>query len=516
MLRRNKAMAMDAATTPPAAQGFSHAQVVRVLWGILPCMFLAAMDQTVVVPAVPAIAADLDGFGDLAWIVSSYLLTATAATPIYGKLSDIYGRRRLLLIGISLFGLASILCALAHSLVLLVAARALQGLGGAGLMAMSQAVIADVVSPRERGRYQGYMAGTWATASVAGPILGGWMTENLSWHWIFWVNLPVCVMAFVLSNRALRVLVHTARPARIDYLGALLLTGFVGAVLSALSRAGEGTGQMGDTQAILVPAGVAAVLFVLLALQQRRAPDPLLPPRLFGNAVLVCGIAIATLASAALLGATFLLPLFFQLARGAGEAASGSLLVPFLVTSTLGAFVSGQLARRFGRVKGVIAGGLVLATLGFVAMAVAGAGTPTWLLIAELMVIGFGLGTCMPTSMVVVQNAAERRDIGAATGALLLLRSLGSAFGSTLAGASLAAGFAAALTGSALVGRIDLGALRGHRGPALDVAETALARAALEGAFHLGFGVCAALTGLCLIVTLLMRDVPLRSGETKT
>src|SRR6185437_11732040 len=227
----------------------------------------------------------------LAWIVSAYLLTSTAATPIYGKLSDIYGRRRLLLVALAVFGTASCLCALAGSLGQLVIARALQGIGGAGLMAMAQAAIADVVSPRERGRYQGYMASTWGLASIAGPVIGGWVTDTLSWRWIFWINLPIALVAMLLCDRALRLLQPRGGKVRIDWAGAGLLTAAVSAWLLVLSWGGV---EMPWTSTPILGLGVAGlVLMILLTFQERRFPDPLLPPRLFANSVFTRGVAIA-------------------------------------------------------------------------------------------------------------------------------------------------------------------------------------------------------------------------------
>ena len=189
-------------SVPPAPDlpNYTHQQIIRVITGIMLCIFLASLDQTVVIPAVPAIAGDLQAFGHLSWIVTAYLLTSTAATPIIGKLSDVYGRRALLLLSLALFIVASMACGFATSLPGLIVARAFQGLGGAGLFSMAQASIADVVSPRERGRYQGYMASMWGVSSIAGPILGGWATDHLSWRWVFWANLPVGLLAMVLAG----------------------------------------------------------------------------------------------------------------------------------------------------------------------------------------------------------------------------------------------------------------------------------------------------------------------------
>src|ERR1700733_858593 len=350
---RMNSITQIAADTPAR---FTHQQILRVLSGILLCIFLAAIDQTGVIPAVPAIAADLNGFGHLAWIVSAYLLTSTAMTPIYGKLSDIYGRRKLLLVGLAVFAVASALCAMAGTLGQLVIARALQGIGGAGLMAMAQAAIADVVSPRERGRYQGYMASTWGIASIAGPIIGGWVTDTLSWRWIFWVNLPIALIAMLLCDRALRLLPVRAKRARIDWAGAALLTGAVSAWLLVLSWGG--VEMPWNSPALLTLAAAGLALIALLAMQERRFADPLLPPRLFSNAVFVRGVGIAFCAALALFGGSFLLPLYFQLVMGMDASASGGLVVPFLASNCVGAIVACSLARRYGKMKRIMVAGL--------------------------------------------------------------------------------------------------------------------------------------------------------------
>ncbi|MCW3474275.1 MDR family MFS transporter [Limobrevibacterium gyesilva] len=495
-----------------ALPAFSHQQIVQVLTGILLCILLAAIDQTVVVPAVPAIAADLNGFGHLSWIVSAYLLTSTSSAPVYGKLSDIYGRRALLLPAIVVFVIASILCALSQSLFQLIVFRALQGLGGGGLMAMAQAAIADVVAPRERGKYQGYMAGTWGVASIFGPILGGWMTDYLSWHWIFWINVPIGIAAFFLSSRALKLLKVRRTTARVDYLGAALLTGFITTCLLMMSWGGVEYSWVSPE--ITGMGGLALALLAALIWQERRYIDPLLPPRLFTNSVFSLGVMIAFLATAGMLGGTFLLPLFFQLIGGVDASASGTMIVPFLGFNVVGAYVSGQLARRLGRAKGIVLGGLAASCVGFLLLATATGHTPGPVLVLYMAVVGLGIGLCMPSSLVIVQNAAERRDVGAATGALLFLRSMGGAFGSTLAGALLTGHFTQRLAELGVTQSIDLGALRGAEGATLvlDEATRTLARTALSGGFHLTFLVCAGLSAIAVLACLFMRDLPLQSG----
>ncbi len=497
---------------PDVIPTYTHQQIKRVITGIMLCILLASLDQTVVIPAVPAIAADLGAFGHLSWIVTAYLLTSTAATPIYGKLSDIYGRRALLLPALMLFIAASMACGFAQSLPQLIGARALQGLGGAGLLSMAQAAVADVVSPRERGRYQGYMASMWGIASVAGPLVGGYVTDHLSWRWVFWANLPVGLVAMWLCDRALRTLPVQRRGARIDGVGAALLAGGVTALLLMLSWGGA---EFPWASAPVVGAGIlGCVLLAALIWQERRVTDPILPPHLFGNPTFLRGVLIAFFASLGLFGATFLLPLYFQLVLGVAAARSGLLVMPFLVASVTGAFTSGQYARRLGRTKAIVLTGLVACVAGFAGLAALTGNAPLWLVLPCTVLLGVGIGATMPSVLMQVQNAAARQDVGAATGSLLFLRSMGGAFGSTIVGALLVARFNAGLHAAGFVGSIDLGSLRGGAEGMADVGSLGLARTALVGGFQLSFAVCAVLLGVAVVIAAGMRDLQLRSADT--
>ncbi len=422
---------------------YTHQQILRVISGIMLCIFLSSLDQTVIIPAVPAMAAELNAFGHLSWIVTAYLLTSTAATPIIAKLSDIWGRRALLLPSLALFIIASMACGFAQTLPQLIVARAVQGLGGAGLMSMAQAAIADVVAPRERGRYQGYMASMWGVSSIAGPIVGGWATDHLSWRWIFWVNLPIGLIAMVLCDRALRIVRQTPRTVRIDYLGSALLIGGVTALLLMLSWGGV---ELPWSSSPVIALGTAGIgLLAALVWQERRAADAILPPRLFAHPSFLCGVLIAFFTSLGLFGATFLLPLYFQLVLGFDAETSGLLVMPFLTASVVGAYLGGQAARKLGRTKMLVIAGLLAIVIGFGLLALESAAGALPIVMAASALLGLGTGITMPSVLMQVQNAAERRDVGAATGALLFLRSMGGAFGSTIVGSVLISEFNARL-----------------------------------------------------------------------
>jgi len=430
---------------------FTHQQVLVVIRGVALCILLAALDQTIIVPAVPRMAHDLGGGSHLAWLVSAYLLTGTAATPIFGKLSDLYGRRRLMRPALIVFTVASLGCAAAQNFPEIILFRALQGIGGAGLMTIAQTAISDVAPPRERGRYQVYMSGMWGIASISGPLLGGVMADSLSWRGIFWVNLPVGLAAWVLSSRALAMLPE--RPAgdrRIDYLGAALVTGAVTGWLILSASAGHDFPWVSLSTALVV---AGALLFtVLAAFAEAGAPHAMLPLRLFTQPILLGGLLLSVTNSFCTFGASLLLPLYFQYIRHTSAAVSGLLTTPFLLAFVVMSYAGGQISRALGRTRPTMLAALALCVLGLAGLAAMGHATPIALCVLYGTVLGSGIGLVQPNITVAIQNAAERRDVGIATGCMLLFRAIGGAFGATIAGALLAAvGFWAGFASCGLV-----------------------------------------------------------------
>ncbi|EKT4466044.1 MFS transporter [Pseudomonas putida] len=397
-----------------------------VLTALMLAIFLGALDQTIVAVSMPAISAQFNDVGLLAWVISGYMVAMTVAVPIYGKLGDLYGRRRMILAGTALFTLASAACALAQDMQQLVLARVLQGVGAGGMVSVSQAIIGDFVPPRERGRYQGYFSSMYALASVAGPVLGGWLTEYLSWRWVFWINLPLGLFALWAIRRALGGMPVQRREAQVDYWGALLLILGLGSLLLGITLVGQGhPWASSPVLALLACALLGLLLFIA---HERRCQEPLLPLKLFGNRAAVlcwCAIFFASFQSISL---TMLMPLRYQSITGAGADSAALYLLPLAMGLPLGAFTGGRLTSRTGRYRPQILVGFVLMPLAILGMALT---PPQSALLGALFMLltGIACGLQFPTSLVGTQSAVELKDIGVATSTTNLFRALGGAMG---------------------------------------------------------------------------------------
>ncbi|MDF3838992.1 MDR family MFS transporter [Cupriavidus basilensis] len=399
---------------------------MQVIFGLMLAILLGALEQSIVAVVLPEIALQLNGFEVMAWVVSAYLVASTVVTPIYGKLSDLLGRRSVLSFAIVLFFLASVACAMAQTMPQLIVARILQGLGGGGLISVSQATIADVVPLRDRGRYQGYVSGVWAVASMAGPVIGGYLAHYLSWRWIFWINLPLALIALVVVRRALKHLPVGGRRHRIDYVGALLFGGGLTGVLVFLTRLGQGQSALAAQTLGLLLAGLAAL--VLFVWQERRVADPMIPLAMLRvPTVTICCITLF-LCFFQLIAMSVLLPLRFQVVGGAQADAAALRLVPLTLAIPFGAFISGRLMSWSGRYKPLQLVGSLVAPLAIVALAFV---DPHAVLLTALVmvVLGLSIGLQLPSGLVATQNAVPPNQVGVATALTAFSRMLGGAVG---------------------------------------------------------------------------------------
>ncbi len=407
-----------------------------MLFALMMAVFLSALDQTIVAVSMPAISAQFHDFDLLAWVISAYMVALTVAVPIYGKLGDLYGRRRLMLFGLGLFTLASLFCGMAQSMDQLVLARIIQGIGAGGMVSVSQAIIGDIVPPRERGRYQGYFSGMYAIASVAGPVLGGVMTEYMSWRWVFLINLPLGLGAWWVAHRTLIGLPVPQRKPIIDYLGTVLMIVGLSALLLGVTEIGQGHGWHDPD--VLVLLGVALLALVAFVWYERRAPEPLLPMHLFANrnAVLCwCTMFFTSFQSISLI---VLMPLRFQTVTGGGADAAALHLLPLAIGMPMGAYFGGRRTSLTGRYKPLILTGALM--MPFVVLGMAFTPPQSVLMTSVLMVLtGFACGLQFPTSLVGTQNSVAQADMGVATSTTNLFRSLGGAVGIALMSALLLA-----------------------------------------------------------------------------
>jgi EmrB/QacA subfamily drug resistance transporter len=410
-----------------------RAAFLRVFPGVMVAMFLAAIDQTILASALPAIAGSLGGFEDLSWVVVAYLLAATIAAPLYGHLGDRFGRKPMLLGALALFTAASAACALAPSLRLLIAARAVQGLGGGGLMTLSQALISENIPPRERARFQGYFAAMFATASTAGPVLGAVLTHYLTWRAIFVINLPLGLAAAWLARRIPRYPVEDTGPFRADLPGTVLFSAGTLALLLTLSSAGHRL-AFADWRlyALLAFAVGCLVTFVVV---ERRVADPLIPVRLLATPLILRSNLVVMCYGASLFAAVLYLPLYLQLGRGFGIGASGLLLLPLTLSIASAAGMTGRRLARTGALTRYPKRGLAIATAAFVALGATVSTAPTWLVLALTVLAGAGLGSVMPSIQIMVQVAGGQAALGRATASISLSRAIGGALGVAIVGA---------------------------------------------------------------------------------
>jgi EmrB/QacA subfamily drug resistance transporter len=474
----------------PELPALTHPQIRAIVLGIMLAMFLGALDQTIVATALPTIGRHFGDIDDLSWVVTAYLLTGTAVTPLYGKLADVHGRRILMLSAIGIFVTGSVACALAPSMTALVLARGFQGLGGGGLMALAQTIIADIVSPRERGRYQGYIGAVFATSSVGGPVLGGFLTEHIDWSLIFWINLPLGLIAFGMTSNVLRRVPFQPRKHKLDVIGALLMISAAIALLLALSWGGRRYDWISTPIGLLLLG--SAVLWGLFAWRLVTVREPFLPLTVLGNPVVRCATLAGACNMGTLVGMTIFVPLYFEVVLHLSASQSGLALIPLMAATVTFSTITGQLMTHMVHYKRVPLVGLSISILSLVPLAIWPASMPTALVLLLLLIIGAGLGTVFPVSTVCMQNAVARSQMGIATGAANFFRAL----------------FSALVV--AVLGAIVLGGLGGVAGMSVEMLARTASAPELAYAFRFVFLACALVLSFGMAFLISMEEKPLK------
>jgi EmrB/QacA subfamily drug resistance transporter len=481
-----------------------HQRRTVIFSGLLLVMLLAALDQTIVSTALPTIVSELGGLERISWVVTAYLLAQTVVTPLYGKLGDLYGRKRVLQVAVILFLIGSALCGASRSMLQLILFRALQGIGGGGLMVTSQAVVGDVVSPRERGRYQGIFGAVFGLSSIAGPLIGGFFTTQLSWRWIFYINLPLGVVALGVIAVALPSQRERVRHA-VDYFGAATLAVALSGIILATDLGG--TTYPWSSPPILAMLAAGTIGLVAFIIAEGRASEPVLPLRLFRNRVFTISSSVGMIVGFSMFGAITYLPLFLQLVRGQSPTASGLQLLPMMGGMLVMSVVSGQWISRTGKYRFFPIAGTFVLTLGLFLLSRIDPSTSAATVSLCVGVAGVGLGMVMQVLVLTAQNAVEYEDLGVATAGVTLFRSIGGSLGTAVLGA-LFAGRVAGLTGG---GHLAVGSMR-----SLPPAQRAAYAQAISGGIAFIFAVASSVAVLGFLLSWLLEEKPLRDNVAAT
>jgi len=530
---------MTATATRPAASPsdgeLSHRQILTILSGLMLGMFLAALDQNIVSTAIKTIGNDLHDLTAQAWVTTAFLITTTIATPLFGKLSDIYGRKRLFMVSIVIFVIGSALCGLATSMYELAGFRAFQGIGAGGIMPLAMAVIGDIIPPRQRARYQGYMMAVFASASVLGPVLGGLLSGAndllgvAGWRWIFYINVPIAAAALIVVTRVLKI-DHTRRERRVDWWGSLMLV--VGLVpLLVVAEQGKSWGWSSVASLICYVLG-AGGLALFVWVQRRMGDDALLPLRLFRSPTFAVASGQVTIIGMAMFGGLAVLPLYLQIVKGASPTRSGLLLLPLVAGLMLASLGAGRVIARTGRYKALPITGSVLMITGMGLLVTVGADTPLWPTDIYMTIFGIGLGLNMQPLVLAMQNAVPAKDMGVASASSSFFRSVGGTLGTAIflsilfsaAGTKIGQEYAKAATDPAYLAAAkahpgQVASLHQHLSGGLDDTSflNGLAKplvhpffAGFSGAGDVVFAVTAVLLIVALILSAFLKEVPLR------
>jgi EmrB/QacA subfamily drug resistance transporter len=505
--------------TPDSNGYLSHKQILVVMGGLMTGMFLAALDQSIVGTALPRITSELGGLDKLSWVVTAYMLSATASTPLWGKISDLYGRRLLFQIAIVTFVAGSLLAGFAADIEQLIAFRAVQGLGGGGLMSLALAVIGDVIPPRERGRYQGYFAAVFGTSSVLGPVLGGFFADGPGWQWIFFMNVPIGIVALVVTSAALKM-PHVRREHSIDYLGAALVVGAVSSFLLYTAWAGPDEGWGSRTGIGLLVAGV--LLTVAFVAVELRATEPILPMRLFRSSIFSIANLFGFLIGIAMFGSMIFLPVYLQVVQAMSPTRSGLAMLPLVVGLFSTSIAAGRIMSRTGRYKVFPVLGSATVIVGLVLLALLTATSPYWAAAVAMYVMGAGLGFTMQVLVTIVQNSVDRSDIGVATSSVTFFRQMGGSFGTALFGAILSSRLSVHIADALQQAPAGAAAAAGKVGNVVNDVQAikalpeplhGLVTAAFSSSLHDTFLSAVPLVAVALVVSLFLKEKPLATRD---